>query len=42
MSRGGQEVVREADRAVVVPISSRNLYRRIRMLVEPGLGTRDR
>ena len=36
------EVVREADRAVVVPISSRNLYRRIRMLVEPGLGTRDR
>lgn len=36
------EVVREADRAVVVPISSRNLYRRIRMLVEPGLGTRER
>ncbi|MBB5750675.1 hypothetical protein [Micrococcus sp. TA1] len=36
------EVVREVDRAVVVPISSRNLYRRIRMLLEPGLGTRQR
>jgi hypothetical protein len=36
------EVVREADRAVLVPIGSRNLYRRLRILVDPGLGVHPR
>lgn len=36
------EVLREAGRAVLVPLGSRNLYRRIRILLDPALGARPR